>query len=224
MFEVLGVTFHWYGILLGLGVLAAMEAALARGKQLDRRRLESAMWWTISSGVVGARIYHVADLWTRYYAENPIKIIYLWEGGLGIWGAIGGGLIGLLTYCYFNKLKFLKYLDILVIGIPLAQTIGRLGNFVNGELIGKNGEPLFAYEGVLNLILFGILWKISEENNKPGLLAGVYLLGYGIIRALLENLRPEQIIWKVGEMPMAILFSIAAILAGSYLIFRKKRS
>lgn len=223
MFEILGITFYGYGLLIGLGVWLAMEIALRNRGEIEKGVLEKAMWWTILGGVIGARLYHVVDYWSRYYSTNVIKILYFWEGGLGIWGAIGGGILGLLIFCCIKKLRFLSYLDSLVVGVPLAQTVGRVGNYVNGELVGKNGEPLFAYEGVLNLILFGVLWKVSRRQRKPGLISGIYLVGYGVIRASLENLRPAGDIWRFYGVPMAVVFSLAVILAGSYLIFRKKQ-
>jgi|WetSurMetagenome_2_1015567.scaffolds.fasta_scaffold142197_2 phosphatidylglycerol---prolipoprotein diacylglyceryl transferase len=224
MFEILGITFHWYGLLIGLAVAAAMEIALFRSGKIEKENLENAIWWVILAGVIGARLYHVIDYWSRYYSANPIKILYFWEGGLGIWGAISGGFLGLLIYCHFNKLKFWEYLDVMVIGVPMAQAIGRVGNYINGELWGKNGEPLFAYEGLLNLMLFGILWKASSKKQRSGTLSGIYLIGYGVIRALLEDMRPEENIWKIGGIPTAIIFSMAAIFAGGYLIFRRKQS
>ena len=224
MFEIFGLTFHWYGLLIGLGTVAAMEIALYRGGKTKKENLEKAIWWVILAGVIGARLYHVIDYWGRYYSTNLVKILYFGEGGLGIWGAIAGGFLGLLVYCYFNKLKFWEYMDTIVIGVPLAQAIGRVGNYINGELWGKSGEPLFAYEGLLNLILFGILWKISTKKRKPGMVSGIYLIGYGVIRALLENIRPEGTIWRLGGVPMAIIFSVLAVFSGSYLIFRRIQS
>jgi prolipoprotein diacylglyceryltransferase len=111
-----------------------------------------------------------------------------------------------------------------VIGVPLGQAIGRLGNLVNGELYGKNGEPLFAWEAMLSLILFGILWKMStSEVDISGKISGVYLVGYGLIRILLENFRPNEIIWKWHGVPVAIIFGVLAVFAGG-VILKKKQS
>ena len=224
MFDVLGITFYGYGFLIGLGIWVAMEIAIANRGEVKKEVLEKIMTWAVVSGVIGARIYHVVDYWGRYYSTNLNKILYFWEGGLGIWGALGGGVLGVLFFCYFNKLKFLKFFDILVVGIPLAQAIGRVGNYINGEIVGKNGEPLFAYEGVLSVVLFGLLWKISRKQRKTGFVFGMYLVGYGVIRAVLENLRPTESVWKISGVPMAIIFSLAAVLIGGYLIFRRKQS
>lgn len=224
MFEVFGVRLHWYGLLIGIGVLAAMKIADRIGKGLDKKKMESAMWWTVAGGVFGARIYHVIDYWSRYYSHNPEKIFNLWEGGLGIWGALIGGVATLCLYCYFNKLNFLKYLDVFVVGVPLAQAIGRVGNYVNRELYGKNNEPLFAYEGVLNLILFGLLLFFSKRKKSAGFVSAIYLIGYGIIRVALENLRPDASIWKIGGVPTATAIGAISILTGIFLIFRGKQS
>lgn len=224
MFEILGITFHWYGLLIGLGVWIAMEITLANRGKIEKAILEKAIIWTVVSGVIGARLYHVIDYWNRYYSINPLKIIFVWEGGLGIWGAIGGGIVGLLLFCHFNKSKFLDLLDPMIIGVPLAQAIGRVGNYLNGELAGKNGEPLFAYEGGLNLMLFVILLVLSRKKRGPGFITGIYFVGYGLIRVILENLRPTESIWKIYSVPVAILIGLIAIFWGSYLIFRKKQS
>lgn len=219
MFNLFGLNIHLYGLLIGIGIWIGFEIASSR-KKIDsqKKELEGVLLWTILGGVIGARIYHVIDLWQRYYSQNPIKIFYVWEGGLGIWGAIGGGIIGIAIFCQINKLKILDILDDLIIGVPVAQAIGRLGNLANGELVGKNGEPLFAYEAALNLVLFVILWKVAQRKTKKGLSTGVYLIGYGVIRIALEGLRPDSIVWKLGGIPVAIVFGIISILSGMNLI------
>ena len=218
MLELFGITFYWYGLLIGLGVWVAMEISLANRGKTEVVVLEKAIMWTVFSGVIGARLYHVIDFWSRIYSTNFERVFYLWDGGLGIWGAVIGGLIGLLIYCLFNKLKYWQLLDSLVIGVPLAQAIGRIGNLINGELIGKNGEPLWAYEGILNLILFGVLWKISRKTQNVGFASGVYFLGYGVIRIGLEGIRPNNAIWAAWGVPMAVIIGIFSCLAGIYLL------
>jgi len=224
MLELFGINFYGYGFLIGLGIWVAMEIALKNRGTINKEVLEKAMVWAVVGGVIGARVYHVVDYWNRYYSTNIVRILYFWEGGLGIWGALVGGIFGLMIFCYFNKVKLIKIFDILILGMPLAQTIGRVGNYLNGELIGKNGEPLFAYEGVLNLILFAVLWKLSRKQQKDGYIFGVYLAGYGVIRSALENLRPAESIWKIYGIPTAIVFSIIAVLIGGYFIFRRKQA
>ena len=225
MINILGINFHLYGLILGAAIILALEISsrVARKKNIDPKIVERFFIWTVVFGIIGARLYHVVDFWEKYYSLYPIRVLYLWEGGLAIWGAVAGGILGLWIAWSLSKIKnkFLELTDIGVSGLPLAQAVGRLGNWVNGELYGKNGEPLFAYEGILNVILFWILWKIGHK-NKPGLLTGVYLMGYGSIRMFLENLREESAIWRIGGLPTAAIISGMAILLGVYLILRKR--
>lgn len=241
MVELLGVKLHLYGLLIGIGVFTAWEIVKIYGT-VEERILAKLAPWLVFFGIVGARAYHVVDLW-GYYSNNLKEIFYVWNGGLGIWGALLGGGIFLNIYAYFNKLNFLKLIDSIVIGVPFGQAIGRLGNYVNGELYGKNGEPLFAWEGGLNVLLGMFLIYISgcscgDTRNKllksgmtlptatllggrAGLIGGVYLIGYGLIRIFLENFRPDSVIWRIGGIPTAIIFGVAAVVLGSILIVKK---
>jgi len=225
MINILGLNIHLYGLILGGAIILALEFSqrLAKKRGIDSETVEKLFVWAVVFGVIGARLYHVVDYWERYYSHNPINIFYLWEGGLAIWGAVLGGVFGLWISWKINRIKygFLDLLDIGTVALPLAQAVGRLGNMVNGELYGKNGEPLFAYEGVLNVILFVILWKIGQK-KQTGLVTGVYFLGYGIIRMVLENFREADAIWRIGGIPVAIIFSALALIAGILLIWRRR--
>ena len=217
-----GVAFHPYGFVLGIAILASFQASvwLAKRRKIPVQLIEGLFWWVIIGGIVGARAYHVIDKWQEIYSLNPQSVFYLWNGGLGIWGAIGGGVIGLLGYWVIKlqmKINFFVLVDVVVFGVPLGQAIGRWGNFFNNEIVGRNGEPLFLYESGLSFVLFVILVKLvklEKFGKEFGNIAGAYLIGYGLIRFLLEPLRPEAIVWKIGIMPTASLVSMVAILIG----------
>lgn len=216
--------FNLYGLMIGLGVLAAFRASewLAVRRKIDKKLIENGFWWVLIGGIVGARLYHVVDFWDKLYKNNPLQIIKVWEGGLGIWGAILGGVTMLLGYYVIRlrkKIDLLNLLDVAFIGLPLGQAIGRWGNFFNNEIVGKKGEPLFLYESVLDLVLFGILVLLAGKIKKTGVIAGAYLVGYGVIRFVLEPLRPDEIVWKIGSMPTASLVSVLAVVAGGVLVF-----
>ncbi len=237
MIEFWGLKIHGYGLMIGLGIWLAWEIALRYGKTKPQL-IEKIAPMTIFWGIVGARAYHVVDLW-EYYSTDLIKVFYLWNGGLGIWGAILGGLGYLIYFSKKNKVNFYEVSDSIVLGLPLAQAVGRVGNFINKELYGKNGEPLFAWEGGLNILLFGILMYISglrtstgmtqptrstKFGGQAGFVTGAYLVGYGLIRILLENFRSDEIIWRLGGVPVAIAIGIVATIAGLVIVFRNKKT
>lgn len=172
--------FSWYGLIVGIAIVVGWSVA-----EKIEPKVNKVMPLLIIGGLIGARAYHVIDKW-EYYSLNPAQIIAIWNGGLGILGAIVGGLIAL----QFAKIDKWRVLGAVVTGLPLAQAIGRLGNWANQELYGKNGEPLFLYESVLNLLLFAILWRMRSRWGDRRTVA-MYALGYGAIRLSLEHLRVE---------------------------------
>lgn len=175
--------FHLYGFLIGLGITAAVSASawLAKRRGNDTGLIWDGAWWVLVPALIGARLYHVADLWNEVYAGDFWSIISVWNGGLGIIGAMLGGFIGLCLYWFYvvrSKAKLLGFpalADVVMFGLPLGQSIGRLGNWANQEVYGlptllpwavyidpqrrldgyqqfDTFHPLFAYEA---------LWAIS---------------------------------------------------------------
>jgi len=181
--------FHIYGLLIGFSVLILIwvsELLLLRGGK-DKRLIGEAVSFILFPALIGARVYHVIHLW-EYYSSNLTAIWRIWEGGLAIWGAVIGGMIGIML---FSRKKardveeraveiFLTLADVLAIVMPLAQSVGRMGNFFNEELYGRETDlpwgivvsgregvyhPLFAYEAILNLVLFVILLTLFGKNE-----------------------------------------------------------
>ncbi len=237
--------FRVYGLLVGLGIAAAWEASLrlARRRGVGEKIVNDLAGWVILGGIIGARLYHVIDYWQRYYANNPIKVLFVWEGGLGIWGAVLGGLLTLVIYewRYKKQIKgdWLGLSDLILFGVPLGQAIGRWGNFVNNELYGRptslpwgikvpgiegRVHPLFLYESVLDLLLFGGLVWLVKKKVKKGVISGGYLIGYGLIRLILEGMRPDGVVWKWQGVAVAQIVAMVAILTGVCLVSRRKPS
>lgn len=174
-----------YGIILSAAILTCLLVGekLAKIEKLKVSLYWSTMQWTIISGLIGARLYHVIDFWAHYSA-NPISILYIHQGGLGIYGALFGGVAGL----YFSLKKqgstnFIHWLDLSAVVVPLGQAIGRWGNFANRELFGlptnlpwglfippanrpeqymfnDSFHPLFLYESLLVISMFLALLSI----------------------------------------------------------------
>lgn len=136
---------HWYGIFITLGMMLAIYVA---GLEAKRRGEDPNVAWdgallVILLGLIGARLYHVFSSpndgsgsgWA-YYSQNPIEIIAIWRGGLGIFGGLIGGLIGIAFIIWRRRLALLRWLDIVTPGVLIAQAIGRWGNYANQELYG----------------------------------------------------------------------------------------
>ena len=241
MIEIFKIKFHLYGLFLGLGIWLASEAGfrLAKKRKVKEKTFNQLLVWILTGGILGARVYHVIEYWS-HYQQDLTKILKIWQGGLGIWGAVIGGGIATLAFYYLKgrkeKIKLKDLLDVVTIGVPLGQAIGRWGNFFNKEIYGKitslpwgwyiegTGErhhPLFLYESLLNLALFLFLWqKIKNKKTKSGNVLAMYLMGYGVIRFCLEWLRPEDMRWEMWGVPTAVI--LAAISFSLGLIFYLK--
>ena len=233
---------HWYGILIVTGILSAtyLSAYLAKLRGKDPEFVWDALVWCVLLGVVGARLYHVVTVtpsmgvgrWYYFESfENFLQIFAMWKGGLGIYGAVAGGALGLYISVRRAKENMLLWTDLLVPGLVLAQAIGRWGNFVNQELYGKPTDlpwglyiepahrllgyqmyerfhPTFFYESMWNLatclVLVYLIWRYREK-LVPGLTTGIYFISYSLIRFLLEFIRLDS--------AMLGLLSIAQVVA-----------
>jgi len=246
MFEIFGIQIHLYGITAALGIYAGFSVAswVAQKSKIDVDIIWDSLVWLLVSGLIGARAYHVIDLWS-YYSQYPQDIIAVWKGGLGIFGAIFAGSLGLWLYTRYKKItttETLKLADIAAISLPLGQAIGRWGNYFNQELYGSPStlpwalyirpenrlagfenferfQPLFLYESLLNFVLCGVLlWLFKSRRIPLGKLkfVAVYMIGYSLIRFFLEFVRLEK--WQIGSIPTAQLISVLLFISGIYFL------
>src|SRR5258708_3691476 len=207
--------FHLYGLILGVGVAIGVWVIgrASRFFGVSASWLDSALPPIIIGAIIGARLYHLATDWQLYTHASLLDMIAVWRGGVGFLGAIMGGGLGLWIWVRGNRIKtyasklfeFFTYLYLLSFGIPIAQAIGRLGNYVNKELYGlptnlpwgitiegQKYHPLFLYEALLNCLLFGFLMWLAQRKKLvlgKGQYVSVYLFGYALIRFWLEFLR-----------------------------------
>ena len=220
---------YFYGIILMLGAVAA--AFLAEREARRRGQAGGIVWdaliWVLIGGIIGARLWHVftpppsmvaAGITTRYYLTHPLNILMTWRGGLGIPGAVLGGVIALYLFCRRRKLDFGLWADIAAPALALGQAIGRWVNYVNQEVYGaptnlpwaiyidpqnrlpgfeaqETYHPLFLYESIWSLMtVFALLWLSRKWGDR--LLNGdiflVYLIMYPLGRFLLEFLRLDS--------------------------------
>ncbi len=224
--DIFGFSIYYYGIILMAGVVAASYLANreARRRGMNEDFLWDSLVWIVIGGVVGARLWHVLTpppsmvergLTTAYYLTHPLDAINPRLGGLGIPGAVIGGILSLYFYCRKHNQPFIKWIDVLAPAIPLGQAIGRWGNYINQEVYGaptdlpwgieidllhrlpeyadvSHYHPIFLYESLWNLAsVFLLLWIARKYADKllPGDLFLVYLISYPLIRFLLDFLR-----------------------------------
>jgi len=249
LFSIGDISIHYYGLILVLAFIISgiySRKILLNKSLLSKKKIEDLFFYLIIFGLLGARLFHVFFFEWRYYSNNIIDIIKIWNGGLAIQGAIIAGLITLYIFCKKNKLSFFNISDNIVPFIALGQFIGRWGNYFNQELYGKPTEgwygifielenrvlgyegfdyfhPTFFYESILNLILFIILINILKI-KKLGLATLSYLLGYSIIRFSLEYIRIDEapLIFNMRAPQFLSLLVIVIILFVIYYKYLQK--
>ena len=236
---------YWYSIILLLAILIGTMVVYLEAKKhkMNSDDFTDLFFCTIVCGLVGARIYYVIFN-LDYYLVHKLEVLAVWNGGLAIHGGIIGGAIYLLHFCKKRKYNMLKLLDMMVVGLIIAQAIGRWGNFFNQEafgpvttlkklqdymipnfiiermkIFGVYHEPTFYYESLWSLNGFIILNMVRRiKNLKVGTLTGVYCIYYSIGRLYIESLRMDSLM--IGPFKQAQIISIILILFGVFLIVR----
>lgn len=227
--------FHMYGLMIALGVIAAVELGrrrwAARGGNPDD--LYGIAFWAVPAGLIGARLYHLATDW-RQYQDRWLDAFKIWNGGLGIPGGIALGVIVGLWVAHRRGARLSVILDAVVPALPLAQAIGRLGNWWNQELFGRPSslpwairidpihrpidyigystfQPTFLYEMLWNLALCGLLILIDRKRAlRPGNILPIYVGLYFVGRLWIESLRIDAAS-TIGPFRINIWMSIIGI-------------
>lgn len=239
---------YWYSIFILLGILVALTLIYQEMKKnnIKKDTFIDLSFYTIIIGLIGARIYYVFFN-LNYYLQHPIEIIQIYNGGLAIHGGLISGLLYIIYFCKKHKLKILKILDIIVVGVIIAQAIGRWGNFFNQEAYGplttyeylKNiylpewliegmkisneyYTPTFLYESLWNILGFIILILIRKVKKlKIGMLSGIYLIWYSIGRFYIESLRTDSLMLE--NIKIAQLISIFFIIGGIIILVTSRK-
>lgn len=207
-FTLFGQDIMWYGVIIGTGFLLAALYGAARSRDfgLDVDFILDLLIFCLPAAIVGARLYYVAFRWD-YYAGNWSEILNIRGGGLAFYGGFLGGVLMGVLICKIKKRRILPTLDLACICFPLAQAIGRWGNFVNCEAFGGetglpwgmsiNGaapvHPTFFYESLWNIIGFTLLHFYSKKRKFDGECALGYLAWYGFGRMIIEGLRTDSL-------------------------------
>jgi phosphatidylglycerol:prolipoprotein diacylglycerol transferase len=249
---------HYYGIIIMFGALVAAWLATREAKRrgIDPEMVWDMLPWLLIGGIIGARLWHILTppasmvaqgITTMYYLTHPLDALAIWNGGLGIPGAVMGGVIALIFYTRAKKVSFLMWADIAAPGLALAQAIGRWGNFVNQELYGSPSNlpwaiyidparrlpgfenqatyhPLFAYECIWNLLNMAFLLWFSRKFAawlKIGDIFLIYLIFYPVGRFFLEFLRLDAS-QVAGLNANQTLMAVIALASAATLIWRHR--
>ena len=239
----------WYSVLVVCGIVLAIWLAGKEEKRLGLPKdttVDLALV-AVPCGIVGARLYYVLMSWGGF-AANPLSALYIWEGGLAIYGAVIGGAVGAGVYAWRKKLSFAVLADMIAPGLLLAQAVGRWGNYFNMEAYGPEmGDPAlqffplavlipsgagytwhaatFFYESLWNALGFCALWLLRKKQRGSGNVFAWYLLIYGAGRFIIEQLREDSL--YIGKLRASQYLSLALCAAAAFVLlwraFEKNR-
>ncbi len=238
----LGENFNvrWYGALIALGLVLAAVYAVRRAPRfgLHEDDILDLLFWALPLAIVGARLYYCAFEWERY-AQDPVSILYIWEGGLAIYGGVIGAAIGAVLYARCSHKPLGPLLDLGGLGLLIGQSIGRWGNFMNREahggpsngllrmgLTGPDGtvtyyHPTFLYESVWNLVGLVLLHFYSKRRRWDGEVFTMYVAWYGLGRTWIEGLRTDSLYLPGTSLRVSqLLAGISCLIAVALLAWR----
>ena len=226
---------HYYGAIIAFGLMLAVVYALRRSASfgLTEDDILDGVLWVVPFAILCARLYYCIFEWEHYAAE-PIRILYIWEGGLAIYGGVLGAIAGVFVLAKVKKIKVWALLDLVALGFLIGQSIGRWGNFFNREAFGsetgiflKMGlfnaytgaveyhHPTFLYESVWNAVGFAALHFLSRRRRYDGQIALGYALWYGLGRAWIEGLRTDSLYIPGTGIRVSQALAIVSFLAAA---------
>ena len=233
LFQVGPLTVRLYALCICIGLVLAVYYGCRRCGQFGLKKddIMDGVLYVTPFAILCARLYYCAFSWEQY-ADNPISILYIWEGGLAIYGGVLGAIVGVAVFCKCRKIPISTVLDLVALGFLIGQVCGRWGNFFNREAFGAPTEsflrmglfnnragvwefyhPTFLYESVWNLAGFVLLHFLSKRRRYDGQVALGYAAWYGLGRAFIEGLRMDSLYWgpfRVSQLLAAVSFAAAA--------------
>ncbi|WHZ21792.1 MAG: Prolipoprotein diacylglyceryl transferase [Nitrospira sp.] len=233
--------FRWYGLMYLIGLTLAYFIIAARAKAqklpMNRDQVYDMIVYAAVGVFAGGRIGYVLFYNLPYYLENPLKVFAVWEGGMSFHGGLIGTIVALVLFAKRQGMTILTIADLAAGVTPVGLGLGRIGNFINGELFGRPTDvdwcmvfpaggpacrhPSQLYEALLEgLLLFTVLWLIIRRFPPPGTVFGSFLVGYGLCRIVVEFFRePDaQIGFLFGTISMGQLLSLPMIVGGAIIL------
>ena len=241
-----GIKIHWYGIMIAIGLYAGIQVALrdAPRRGIDRDQLMNVALLAAILGIVGGRLYYVVQNNPSFFLHHPEQILAVWQGGMAFYGAIFGGALAVAISAWRWRMNFWSVADIGALGLTIGQAFGRIGNIINGDIVGykTNGwgfeytnphtfgpldtpvQPASLYELLISLALFILLWSLRKRVHPEGMLAAIYLVLYSISQFLIFFLRDNVVIFAgLKQAQVTALIVIALTLPVIAYLLRKER-
>ena len=236
------LTIHLYGVIIAAGLMLAVLYACRRSREFGIKEDDviDGVLWVTTFAIICARLYYCLFSWDSY-ADDPISILYIWNGGLAIYGGVIGAAIGVIVFCKIKKIKIPALLDLVALGFLIGQAMGRWGNFFNREAFGCRTDsffrmgllnsitgtvsyfhPTFLYESVWNVIGFVMLHFASKHRQYDGQIALGYAAWYGLGRTFIEGLRTDSLylgVFRVSQL-LAAVTCFAALVVLVWQMFR----
>jgi len=213
------IAVHWYGLMYVVGISAGLLVALPYAERLGitRDQAYEIFWPVLIASLIGGRLYYVVQSNLGWYLQHPQNILATWEGGMAFYGAVFLGSLTAYAVCRWKHVSFARALDAAAIFIPLAQGIGRIGNIINGDIIGYPSalpwatqytnssntfvpshaiayQPAAVYELLFSLLLFALLWALRFRFRVPGTLFALWLVLYSVGQFFLFFARANAIV------------------------------
>jgi len=243
IFSIGHLMLRWYGIIVSVAIGAGiwLAAREAERKGFAKEEIYDGALWVILAGMLGARLFHVIDHWPDEFAADPIRVLYIWEGGLAIWGGVVGGLVAVAVLAWRRGWRLPRLLDAAAPGLVLGQAIGRFACIITGDSVGKPTSgpfgfaytrpgamvpqlgvyyvPTPVYEIVMNLVIFAVVWRLRDRKLPEGGLFLVYLVLYSAGRFVVTFWSAYQVV--AFGLNQAQLISLAALAVGlPWLLYR----
>jgi len=240
------IRLSWYGLMYVFGFVISYWLVRYQMKKKDFgisiQEVDSLFFYLVIGLVVGGRLGYVLFYNLRLYLSDPLEIIAIWHGGMSFHGGLIGLVIVGILFSWKNNKSFWKIADLLIVTVPIGLGLGRIGNFINGELYGRvtqvpwgmifpKGGPLprhpsQLYESVLEGgILFLILWFLKDKKMPSGGLLALFLSTYGVFRFGVEYVREPDVqlgfVW--GPLTMGQILSLFMIGGGIFLMIYLRR-
>jgi len=233
---------RYYGIIFLIGFIIAyfliVYLAKERKIKLKKGDVVDFLFYVLIGLIVGSRIFYVIFYNLNFYLTNPLYIFALWHGGLSFHGGLIGAVIVAFIFCKKKKIGFYEIADIVVIPLALGLALGRIGNFLNSELVGRVTNvpwavkfkeyegfrhPSQLYESLKNFFIFFVLWFIRNKKLKKGFLFWLFVIMYSLLRFFIEFFRaPDLQLGFIFGITMGQLLSIIMFFVGIYFIAKLK--